>query len=63
MNQFGPLICITTDASALAHHEQVDILISRGARFIQIRTKLLDQRETLLQVEKAYHMPSKAALF
>ena len=62
MNQFGPLICITTDASALAHHEQVDILISRGARFIQIRTKLLDQRETLLQVEKAHHYAEQSGV-
>ena len=53
MIEFPNLLCITRDSSELSHAEQVNILIQKGARFIQIRSKFLSHSELEDQVKEA----------
>ena len=53
MIDFPNLLCITRDSSELSHVEQVNILIQKGARFIQIRSKSLSHSELEDQVKEA----------
>ena len=53
MLDFPNLLCITRDSSELSHVEQVNILIQKGARFIQIRSKSLSHSELEEQVKEA----------
>ena len=53
MIDFPNLLCITRDSSELSHAEQVNILIQKGAKFIQIRSKSLSHSELEEQVKEA----------
>ena len=51
MKDLPSLISITSDNSRLPHHEQVRVLIEKGARFVQLRSKLLGHNELVDQVK------------
>ena len=51
MKDLPSLISITSDNSRLPHHEQVRVLIEKGGRFVQLRSKLLGHNELVDQVK------------
>lgn len=54
MNELASLFCLTTDNSKYSHYEQVRTLLEKGARFVQLRTKLLSHNELLDQINLVF---------
>ena len=52
MKDFSSLLCLTSDDQNISHAEQVRILIEEGARFIQLRSKVLSSKNILAQIDK-----------